>query len=231
MSSGIGPRSSSGSQQEDPYSILGIEPGSNFELVQKAKAKRLLEVGSDPKARARIEASYDSVLMNSLKERQLGKASNAAINASKKEEQVSSSSLGKSTNALLTRFNSSSSSKKENSFPRIFPEFSLPESSGLVPRLILGFLAFFLLIFSPEQSIDLILAISTIGLFLSQVRRGRRPLPSIGWSVVSLSLGLIIGGGFIEMSQNLHLNIPLTPDQIEAVPAILVLWAGSLFIA
>ena len=81
-----GTDSSSMSNSQDPYALLGIKPGASFEEIQKAKEKRLEEVGDDSQAKARIEASYDSLLMVSLKERQLGKASNAAVSASKKEE-------------------------------------------------------------------------------------------------------------------------------------------------
>ena len=66
MASGTNPSSNAGSQ--DPYSILGIEPGASFDEVQEARNKLLLEVGEDPLARAKIEASYDALLMVSLKE-------------------------------------------------------------------------------------------------------------------------------------------------------------------
>ena len=80
MTSGSNSSSNLGSQ--DPYANLGLEPGASFDDVQKAKERRLSEVGEDPLAKAKIEASYDALLMISLKERQLGKVSNAAVNAS-----------------------------------------------------------------------------------------------------------------------------------------------------
>ena len=98
MASGIGSSSNPGSQ--DPYSILGLEPGASFESVQQAKEKRLLEVGDDLQARARVEASYDAVLMSSLKERQLGKVSNAAVNASQREEVQQVETAGRSGGSL-----------------------------------------------------------------------------------------------------------------------------------
>ena len=52
----------------DPYSRLGIAPDASFDAVQAAKQARLEEVGEDPLARSRIEAAYDAVLMDRLKE-------------------------------------------------------------------------------------------------------------------------------------------------------------------
>ena len=54
MPSGI--ESSPNQGSEDPYSQLGLEPGASFEMVQKARDERLAEVGSNPQARAKIEA-------------------------------------------------------------------------------------------------------------------------------------------------------------------------------
>ena len=79
-----GPDSSTGSQPS-PYERLGIETGASFEAVQAAKQARLEEVGENPQARAQVEAAYDAVLMDRLKERQQGKVSTAALNASARE--------------------------------------------------------------------------------------------------------------------------------------------------
>ena len=69
----------------NPYERLGISPDASFDDVQAAKRGRLAEVGDDPQACARIEAAYDAVLMDRLKERQQGKLSNAALSASQRE--------------------------------------------------------------------------------------------------------------------------------------------------
>ena len=59
---------------------------SSFDAVQAAKLARLAEVGDDPMARSRIEAAYDAVLMERLKERQQGRVSSAAKSASQREQ-------------------------------------------------------------------------------------------------------------------------------------------------
>ena len=80
------------SDSNDPYERLGLKPGASFEAVQNAKVARLAELPADDmKARAQVEAAYDAVLMQSLKERQLGQLTGAAATASKQEAGGSSS--------------------------------------------------------------------------------------------------------------------------------------------
>ena len=112
------------------------------------------------------------------------------------------------------------------------PNLSLAEGYGLTIRLALGMLTLLLALISPKESIQIILSLSTLGLFISQVKRGRRALPSLGWSVVLLSIGLILGGiiisGFPESS------VPATSiskESLEAIPAILLVWLGALLLA
>ena len=52
-----------------PYELLGVPSDAGFDEVQAAKLARLDEVGDDTMARSRIEAAYDAVLMERLKER------------------------------------------------------------------------------------------------------------------------------------------------------------------
>ncbi len=231
MASGIGSSSNPGSQ--DPYSILGLEPGASFEAVQQAKEKRLLEVGDDLQARARVEASYDAVLMSSLKERQLGKVSNAAVSASQREEvQVETAGRSGGSNALLTRLRSINSSSSNTKPGEFWPNLCLPEGQGLTVRLVLGGLALLLVIVAPVGSTELILSVSTIALFLSQIRRGRRPLAALGWSVLLLATGLILGGLLMQAMTALpSVTLPITGDQLEAVPTVLLLWGGALLLA
>ena len=84
----LGTNSQSNSNSQDPYLILGLNEGATFDAIQEARDKKLLEAGDDQISKAKIEAAYDSLLMVSLKSRQLGNASNEAINASKKENET-----------------------------------------------------------------------------------------------------------------------------------------------
>ena len=225
-----GTDSNSNSESQDPYSLLGLEPGANFDVVQRAREERLAEVGDDPQARGRIEASYDALLMVSLKERQSGMVSNDAARASKKEEgKLEAGGLMSGGSSLLTRLKTINSSSSEGGGTGLWPEFSFPNGQGLATRIAFGALALVLLLVSADGSIEFILALGVIGLFISQIRRGRRPLTSLGWSVVLLSTGLILGGLLLQVSSTqASLLGGLSTDQIEALPAILLMWIGSL---
>ncbi|MGB5135444.1 MAG: CPP1-like family protein, partial [Prochlorococcaceae cyanobacterium] len=77
------PSSNSGSDPSaGPYERLGLSPDASFDEVQAARQARLDEAGDDPIARSRVEAAYDAVLMDRLKERQQGRVSTAARSAS-----------------------------------------------------------------------------------------------------------------------------------------------------
>ena len=76
------------------------------------------------------------------------------------------------------------------------------------------------------------LALATIGVFLSQVRRGRRPLASLGWTLLVLILGLAAGSLLnLALSPTAVEQLALSPLQIQALPAALLLWAAALFLA
>ena len=224
--------SNSGSNlgSQDPYADLGLNPGASFDDVQKAKARRLIEVGEDPLAKAKIEASYDAVLMISLKERQLGKISNAAVKASKREDNIAKP-IVEDENSFFARLKGINIFNNKDSNKGFFPELSLPVGQGLPIRIALGLLAIVLTLSSPKESIQIILSLSTLSLFISQVRRGRKPLPSLGWSIVLLSIGLLIGGLLISGMSDISLSaIPLTKEHFEALPAVVLVWLGVLLL-
>ena len=75
-------------------------------------------------------------------------------------------------------------------------------------------------------------ALGTIGVFLSQIRRGRRPLASPGWTLLVLSIGLAVGLLLnLALSPTAFEQLALSPLQIQALPAGLLLWAAALFLA
>jgi len=166
-----GSNSQSNSNSQDPYLILGINEGESFDAIQEARDKKLKEVGDDQITKAKIEAAYDSLLMVSLKSRQLGNASNEAINASKKENEAKKvGDIG--PGSLLTRLKNLNLPKYEASTSNFLPSLELPSGQELNIRISLGILAFLLVLIVPSESVELILSFSTIGLFISQSRRG-----------------------------------------------------------
>ena len=217
---------SSGS--DDPYSRLGLAPGASFDEVQSARSRCLAETDNDPQAKARVEAAYDAVLMARLRDRQQGQVSAAAATASQKEDSAASASPSMPGVSVLQRLRLP---QVTPSMSGMAPSWSLVEGQGLVVRLVAGAAALLLLLFSPGAG-QLVLALGLIGCFLSQVRRGRRPLPSLGWSLLVLGLGLVVGSVLTaSLSSTAFSQMNLSLEQVQAIPAALLLWLAALLLA
>ncbi len=223
-----GANSNSGSQ--DPYIMLGLDANASYEDIKAAKEEKILAAGEDLILKAKIESAYDSLLMVSLKQRQSGKISNAAVNASEREK-INNQEIGGMGQSLLTKLKGPNFKNSNLSKESLIPSLNVPEGQGLIIRISLAILAFVLLLTSSDKSIELILSFSTIGLFVSQVKRGRKIMASLGWSVVLLSVGLIIGGILTSQAganpENLY---SLSTQKIEALPALALLFLGSLLL-
>ena len=225
-----GTNSQSNSNSQDPFLILGINDGASFDTIQKARDKKLIEAGDNQITKAKIEAAYDSLLMVSLKSRQLGNASNEAINASRKENEAKK--VGETgPGSLLTKLKNLNLPKYEASSSSFLPNLELASGQGLNIRISLGILAFLLILIVPSESVELILSFSTIGLFISQSRRGRPFFSSLIWCVILLIIGLLSGALLLGGAQSfIDSTGSLSTDKFEAIPAIFLLWLGVLFI-
>ena len=225
-----GTNSQSNSNSQDPFLILGINDGASFDTIQQARDKKLIEAGDDQITKARIEAAYDSLLMVSLKSRQLGNASNEAINASRKENEAKK--VGETgPGSILTKLKNLNLPKYEASSSSFLPNLELASGQGLNIRISLGILAFLLILIVPSESVELILSFSTIGLFISQSRRGRPFFSSLIWCVILLIIGLLSGALLLGGAQSfIDSTGSLSTDKFEAIPAIFLLWLGVLFI-
>jgi len=226
----LGTNSQSNSNSQDPYLILGLNEGANFDDIQEARDKKLIQAGDDLILKAKIEAAYDSLLMVSLKSRQLGNASNEAINASKKEDEAKK--VGETgPSSLLTRLKNFNLPKYERSTSNFLPSFELPSGQGLNIRISLGILAFLLVLIVPPGSIELVLSVSTIGLFISQARRGRPFFSSILWCILLLTVGIVSGSLLLGGAQSFIENSgSLSSEKFEAIPAVFLLWLGVIFL-
>ncbi len=219
-----------GKEQKDAYSELGIAPGTTFEEIQKARDKKLAEAGDDILLKAKIESSYDSLLMNSLKERRQGKISNEAVSASQKEKNGINLSNNSLKETFFKRFNLNNSGSNSDIKQDSIASFDLPKSEGFTLRFAIGVLIIVLLLVAPDNYIQLILSISTIALVISQLKRGRKILQSLGWSVVFLSCGYILGGLIVGgLDSSNHQSLGISVDKLEAIPALILLWIGSFF--
>ncbi len=212
--------------EKSPYEILGVKEGADFEDIQKARDLKVKEAGEDLILKAKIESSFDQLLMGSLKARQSGNVSFAAENASKKEKQINQYN---NNFPLLSKIKNLNNSKElsQYSLPIITP----PSFDNLPIKLSAGLLFLILLLLSPDSNIRLLLSISTLVLSYTQIKSGKRFLSSLGWSVTFLSIGLIFGGLFEtntfiqEISNN-----SLSAQKIQSIPAMLILWLGVIFL-
>jgi len=211
-----------------PYEILGVDEGADFEDIQKARDLKVKEAGEDLLLKAKVESSFDQLLMGSLKARQSGNVSFEAQNASKKEKQINK--LISNDFPLLSKIknlNNNGNKSNEYSLPKITP----PSFDNLSIKLSVGLLFLIILLISPDSYNRLLLSISTLILTYIQIKSGKKFISSLGWSVTFLSIGLIFGGlfetnSFIQEISNNSLSI----QKIQSLPAMIILWIGVIFL-
>ena len=219
--------SSKNNSEKSPYEILGVKEGAAFEDIQKARDIKVKEAGEDLILKAKIESSFDQLLMGSLKARQSGNVSYEAVSASKKEKQINQLTNNFPLLSKIKNLNKNSKNSSQYSLPKIttpsFDNFSIKISFGL--------LFLILLFISPDSNNRLLLSISTLILTYTQIKSGKRFIGSLGWSVTFLSIGLIFGGlletnSFIQEISNNSLSI----QKIQSIPAMVILWLGVIFL-
>ena len=59
--------------EQTPYELLGVSEDASFDEVQDARGRMAEQYGGDKKRMEIIEAAYDSILMDRLRQRQEGK--------------------------------------------------------------------------------------------------------------------------------------------------------------
>ena len=217
---------SKNNNEKTPYEVLGVDEGASFEDIQRARDIKVKEAGEDLILKAKIESSFDKLLMGSLKARQSGNVSFAAESASQKEKQVNQ--ILNNNFPLLSKIkkiNKVDNNSNQNTFPKI----SMPSFDNFLIKVSFGILFLILLLISPDSNNRLLLSISTIILTYIQIRSGKRFISSLGWSVTFLSIGLIFGGlfetnSFIQELSNNSLSI----EKIQSIPAIIMLWIGVI---
>ncbi len=212
-----------------PYEILGVKKGANFEEIQKARDEKVKAAGDDLIAKAKIESSYDQLLMGSLKARQSGSISFEAQDASLKE--IQNTKTINSQFPLLSKIKNLSKLSGNNSQNFSLPNLSSETYDQLPTRISLALIVFILLFITPDSYNRLLLSISTLILTFTQIRSGKRFIGALGWSVVFLSIGLIFGG-LIETNsfiQEVSTN-SFSVQKIQSLPALIILWLGIIFL-
>tara|TARA_B100000212_G_C27358307_1_gene526925 strand:+ start:769 stop:1446 length:678 start_codon:yes stop_codon:yes gene_type:complete len=215
--------------EKTPYEILGINQGASFEDIQKARDEKVQEAGDDIIAKAKIESSYDQLLMGSLKARQSGSISSEAQNASLKE--IQSTKTINSQFPLLSKIRNLSKDTKNNSQTFNLSNISSQSYDQLSTKLAIGILFIILLFISPDSYNRLLLSISTLIMTYSQIKSGKRFFSALGWSATFLSIGLIFGG-FIESNTFIQevSNSSISFQKIQSLPAMIILWLGVVFL-
>ena len=215
--------------EKTPFEVLGVNQSATFEDIQRARDEKVKEAGDDLIAKAKIESSYDQLLMGSLKARQSGSISFEAQNASLKENQNI-----KSINSqfpLLSKIKNLTNNSSNNSQKFNFSNISSGLYDQLSSKLAIGLLFIIILFVSPDSYNRLLLSISTLILIYTQLRSGKKFFGSLGWSIAFLSLGLVFGGlietnSFIQEVSNSSISV----EKIQSLPAILILWLGIIFL-
>jgi hypothetical protein len=212
----------------DPYQRLGVPPDASFDVVQEAKLARLDEAGDDPMARSRIEAAYDAILMDRLKERQQGRVSSAARSASQRE-QASPPPSRPALPALpaLPQLPASRLPRPSLSLPHV----QLASGRELWFPLCADGVLLLILFLAPAAAPELLAALATFVTLLNLQRRSGRFLAAVGWSFLLLSLGLVLGALLVAgLGSSLPPGLPISPVQIQSLLAILLLLLGALLI-
>jgi len=215
--------------EKTPFEILGVNEGASFEDIQRARDEKVREAGDDLIAKAKIESSYDQLLMGSLKARQSGSMSFDAQNASLKENQ--NIKTINSQFPLLSKIKNLTKNTSNNSQKFTFSNVSSGSYDQLSSKLAIGLLFIIILFVSPDSYNRLLLSISTLILIYSQLRSGKKFFGSFGWSIAFLSLGLIFGG-LIETNSLIQevSNSSISVEKIQSLPAVIILWLGIIFL-
>lgn len=221
-------KNNNNNSEQSPYEILGVKEDSNFETIKKARDKKVEEAGEDLIAKAKIESSYDKLLMGSLKARKSGSVSFEAQNASIKENQKNKAI--NSGLSILSKIKDLNKGKDNNRSFNI-PSIQTPSFENISTKISFSLLFIVVLLISPDSYNRILLSFSTLILTFVQIKSGKRFITSLGWSVTFLSLGFICGG-LIENNSLVQeiFNESFSVQKIESLPAMLILWIGIIFL-
>ena len=214
----------------DPYDRLGVPPDAPFDQVQEARAARLAELSEDdPLARSRIEAAYDAVLMDRLKERQQGRVSTAARTASQRE-QVAPAAEPRVSLPSLPRLAPLPLVRNAARPPFALPRLELATGRDFwFPLVAIGALLVLLLL--PGADPGLPLALGSLATLLTLQRRHGRFLQAVATTLALLVAGLLVGAALVALIGAPLDALPLARLQIESMPALLLRLLGALLLA
>jgi hypothetical protein len=205
----------------DPYEQLGITADATFEQVQAAKQNCLNQIKADDAlGRARVETAYDSVLMQRLKERQLGQLTGAAATASKREAASNAAPAAPALPRLAVLQNLPRPKLQWQQ-----PSIKLAEEKQLWwPLGGHGLLLLLLLVVGNQLGTpELLLALASLLTIGALQRRRSRLFAAVGLTIAALAVGLLIGSLISAGS-----SLPIGEAQFAAIPTLLLLAATAV---
>ena len=205
----------------DPYEQLGIAADATFEQVQAAKQNCLNQIKADDAlGRARVETAYDSVLMQRLKERQLGQLTGAAATASKREAASNAAPAAPALPRLAVLQNLPRPKLQWQQ-----PSIKLAEEKQLWwPLAGHGLLLLLLLVVGNQLGTpELLLALASLLTIGALQRRRSRLFAAVGLTIAALAIGLLIGSLISAGS-----SLAISEAQFAAIPALLLLAATAV---
>jgi len=205
----------------DPYEQLGITADATFEQVQAAKQNCLNQIKADDAlGRARVETAYDSVLMQRLKERQLGQLTGAAATASKREAANNAAPAAPALPRLAVLQNLPRPKLQWQQ-----PSIKLAEEKQLWwPLGGHGLLLLLVLVVGNQLGTpELLLALASLLTIGALQRRRSRLFAAVGLTIAALAVGLLIGSLISAGS-----SLPIGEAQFAAIPTLLLLAATAV---
>lgn len=203
--------------QQSPYEQLGVAENATFEEIQAAKQNVIAQLGGDRQHEDRIEAAYDTILMERLKLRQQNKIKvPEEIRFPEKLVSVAptfkSPVLANSPSWLADTFERPNKSE----ILTTSSAYALLIGGTLVPRL-------------ADTGLPTLMALGTaFSLYFINQKQRRFKRALIG-SLLALGVGMLVAGLLVNSAHLPVGNIGLQGEVFAAILTFLCLWIVSSF--
>lgn len=205
--------------EQNPYQILGVKEDASFEEIQDAKQRLIQQNQQDGKIIESIDAAYDAIIMDRLRQRQEGKIKVPERIRFPEREQPSQSPLNVTPLPLKT-----SPSWLKNLL-------DTPSSKDiLLPAGVFVALAS-IAVFAIAPSASFIPFLLTLGIFANayflnrkEGRFWRSVLITLIGLIVGISMGAVIRAGLGNSM------IPLDEQQLYGITTFFIFWLSSSFL-
>lgn len=199
--------------EQNPYEKLEVPEDASFEEIQAARDRLIAAVPGDDKCRESIEAAYDAILMDRLRQRQEGKI--------KVPERI------RFPERLAEPPPATAVPRTHSSPPWLQRLIDRPPAKEVVlTGAVYAGLTAASLFWSAPDALAFLLALG-VGFNLVWVNRKERKL---GRAFLLTLAGLIVGGLLAVLLLQAPLMIPLSPEAFVSLVVFLVFWLTSSFL-